>query len=242
MAGTISTVKGINWPDVPWRWITAASNWLVWLDCAQNVGMDRFAVLCGFTCRQSANPFETKEHCDPSSNRMFASTLVPRDDTVATAVFSKQTPLLATWYWPDVVTGWMVDELDGVLALVVVVVCLVVVVSFVSLYKLVWCLRWHLLQWCLDVQALTKTVEAQFMLYYEILVGLTGGYKTTSWRQVRSLAVNTCVLHCYIGLRQRGGYFASLHIECSCVTGVVGGADFCFKYSNLLADGISEVC
>ena len=165
MVGTISTVKGISWPDALWRWIIAASNWLVWLYCAPKVDMDKFSVLCGFTCRKSANPFKTKERCNPSSNRMFASTLVPCDDTMATVVFSKQTPLLVTWYWPDIVTGWVVDELDGVLALVVVLV---------SLHKLVWCLRWHLWQRFLDVQALTlvssQTVEAQFMFYYEVLL------------------------------------------------------------------------
>ena len=124
----------------------------------------RFQVLCGFTCRQSASLFEAKECCDLLSNIMFVSTHFPHDDTLATAIFSKLTPLLATWYWPDAVTGWVFGELDGAPVLIVVVVCLVAVsfVELVSLHILIWCLRWCLWQWCLDVQALTLCLPKKF--------------------------------------------------------------------------------
>ena len=60
-----------------------------------NAEMLIFSLSCGEILSFCANLLDVKEHCTPSSNNMLASARLPFSQTGATAVFSKQTGLLA---------------------------------------------------------------------------------------------------------------------------------------------------
>ena len=94
-----------------------------------------------------------KEHCAPSSNRMFATALWLAKDTVLIAVFSRQAVSPVLWLFKiDVgVAGVSVAWIGCPLGVLGVCSRVSLLGGFWGLHKLVWCLRVHVLHRYFDL-------------------------------------------------------------------------------------------